>query len=107
MLEHSKSRAEQDTVPAPLLYPEEQLGLSGMAWFWIALFIALVIIKIFDSTPSFNPHNPARNKAVSRAVEEADIRTGFTLSKEEAERIAGEAFLREVRTEKLTAPPRP
>ena len=77
-------------------------GLSGMAWFWIAVIAVLVLGRLFDSSPKseFSPYNPQRDRAVTQAVEQADIRSGFTLSAEEAERVRSDAFWREVHKER-------
>jgi len=73
------------------------MGLSSMAWFFIAIVIAVVLVGIFDRPSKRNVFDPAIGKAVNAQVEAAEIRSGFTLTDEQAEKVREKAFLDEVR----------
>lgn len=82
--------------------PKESSGLSGTAWFWIVVIVVIVAGKVFSPEPAyqFNPYDPTRDRAVRHAVEEAQIRSGFRLTPEQAGNSSSDAFQRQVQMER-------
>lgn len=66
----------------------------------IAIFVLAFIANMASPPSQVKMYDPERAAAVNRAVEAAQIRSGFTLTDEEVNEITEKKFMEEVRKNK-------
>lgn len=75
-----------------------------MAWFFICIVVTLILVRILAPANKRDVFNPAIGKAVNAQIEAADIRSGFTLTDKQVEKVGERAFLEEARKSRYDQP---